>query len=62
MSHQSRHSQTLPPIYVKVVGLPVIIVLTMGIFNTKLKLVWGVLAGTEDPQIQVLDNQPRYCC
>jgi hypothetical protein len=45
--------------------LPVLIVLTLGSPHTKpphaiFKFVWGLPAGTEDPQSQVLDNLPRY--
>ena len=55
------HLQVLePPIYEKMVGLPVLSVLTTG--GSPNKFVWGLPAGTEDPQIQVLDNMPRYCC
>ena len=48
------------------VGLPVLSVLTVESTHTKplpydfLKIVWGLPAGVEDPQIQVLDNFPYY--
>ena len=53
------------PIYGKMVGLTVLSVLTMGIPRTKpphtiFKFVWGLPGGTEDPQMQVLDNLRRY--
>ena len=50
------------------VGLMVLSVLTMHYEESPykaapirfLKFVWGLPAGTEDPQIQVVDNLPRY--
>jgi hypothetical protein len=58
-----------PSICVKMVGLTVLIVLTMGSPHTKpppydfLNLCGACLqAGTEGSQIQVLDNMPRYSC
>ena len=49
--------------------LPVPDVLTMGSPYTKppapirfFKFVWGLPAGAEDPQRQVVDNLPRYGC
>jgi hypothetical protein len=48
-----------PPIYVKMVSVPVLSVLTMGSLHTKpppydfLKFVWGLPAGTEDPKNEV---------
>jgi hypothetical protein len=61
------HLQILkPPIYGKMVVLQVPNVLTMGSPHTKpppirlFKFVWGLLAGTEVPKNEVVDNLPRY--
>jgi hypothetical protein len=53
------------PVYGKMRGLPVPSMLTMESPHTKpphtnFKSVWGVPAGTDDPQIRVLDNLPHY--
>ena len=50
------------------VGLPVPNVLTIGSPHTKpppydfFKIVWGLLARTEDPKNELVDNLPRYGC
>ena len=59
-----------PSIYGEMVGLPVLSVLTTFVWGVPIykaapirffKFVRGLPAGTEDPQIQVLDNLPCYC-
>jgi hypothetical protein len=50
------------PIYGEMIGLKVISVLTMGVFIQSrptrfFKIVRGLPAGAEDPQIQLLDNR-----